>query len=413
MDTLLNVEGKPVFDECIEGIELHSHHPYASTKLEHGEEIRISVQHQDIYTLPSESFLYIEGRFLKEDGSAPPLVAKLTQNAFAFLFEEIRYEICGAEIDRVKNPGIAGTLKGLASIKKESVNENTRWTSSDSIALNITSENGHFNVCLPLNMLFGFAEDYRKIIVKVKQELILIRSRRDDNCYLTKAVTEGENRIVEIAKIELQTISWKMPYLTLNDYNRLQLLRQLKKEKAILVPFRSWELYEYPLLPASQKQLWSVKTSTQLEKPRFIILAFQTNRKSNPENNASNFDHCELTSVKLFLNSKSYPYKDLNINFSTNQFGMLYYMYTNFQRSFFAETHPSPLLSLARYKNNGPIVVIDCTKQCESVKSGPVDVRLEFEASRAFPENTTAYCLVIHDRVLEYNPFSNIVRKML
>lgn len=39
----LNVEEPPRFDESIEGIELHSHYPYASTKLQPGYEIRIAI----------------------------------------------------------------------------------------------------------------------------------------------------------------------------------------------------------------------------------------------------------------------------------------------------------------------------------------------------------------------------------
>lgn len=33
----------------------------------------------------------------------------------AFLFEEIRYEVCGVEVDRTKNVGITSTVKLLLS----------------------------------------------------------------------------------------------------------------------------------------------------------------------------------------------------------------------------------------------------------------------------------------------------------
>lgn len=403
---MLNLEDRPSFDESVEGIELHSHYPYASTKLQSGDEIRIAVQQQDIYTLPCESFLYLEGKFLKEDGTGLPPNAKLTQNAFAFLFDEIRYEICGTEVDRIKNPGISSTLKGLSSIKRGRINENAGWTSPESNNLSMNSTEGHFNACIPLRLLLGFAEDYQKVIINVKQELILIRSRRDENSYISTDAAEK-------AKIELTNLSWKIHYLNLNEYQRLLMLRQLKKENIISVPFRSWELYDYPLLPTAQRQLWAVKTSTQMEKPRFVFLAFQTKRKNISVLDSSKFDHCCLTNVKLFLNSKSYPYDDLNVNFSTNQYGMLYYMYSNFQKSFYAEPNPSPLLSLSQFRDDAPIIVIDCSKQSESIKTGPVDVRLEFEASKPFPPDTTAYCLIIHDRIIEYNPLTNIVRRMV
>ncbi|CAB0044653.1 unnamed protein product [Trichogramma brassicae] len=113
-----------------------------------------------------------------------------------------------------------------------------------------------------------------------------------------------------------------MPYVQLSNEYKIRLLRQI--DKPIAMSFRSWELYEYPTLPISTRHVWTVKTSNQLEKPRFVILAFQTNRKAIRENDASLFDHCNLTNVKLFLNSQYYPYNNLNINVAQTQYAALY-----------------------------------------------------------------------------------------
>lgn len=402
---ILNLEESPRFDDSIEGIEFHSHHPYTSNKFKAGDEIRISVQHQDIYTLPSQSYLYLAGRLLKHDGSTVATVSKLTNNAFAFLFDEIRYELCGSEIDKVRNPGITSSLKGLASFKQTS--ENFGWCYPSSNRLSNISTEGHFNVCLPLSMLLGFGEDYEKVIINVKQELVLIRSRQDDNCYINQSGSE------ERSKIELTMLCWKLPYVSVSEYQRLNLMRHLKSEKILSVSFRSWELYEYPMLPVTRRQVWAVKTSNQMEKPRYVILAFQTGRENSVDKDASGFDHCNISNVKLFLNSKSYPYDDLNLNFERNQFALLYYMYASFQSSFYPGSPSQPILTPSEFKEKAPLVIIDCSHQSESIKSGPVDVRVEFESNSVFPSNTTAYCLIIHDRVVEYNPLTNIVRRMM
>ena len=105
------------------------------------------------------------------------------------------------------------------------------------------------------------------------------------------------------------------------------------KDRPIVMSFRTWELYEYILLPITSRQVWTVKTSNQLEKPRFVILGFQTTRKDQKAVIASQFDHCNLTNVKLFLNSQSYPYGNLNLDVNRNQFAILYDMYANFQNS--------------------------------------------------------------------------------
>ena len=60
-----------------------------------------------------------------------------------------------------------------------------------------------------------------------------------------------------------------------------------------------------------------------------------------------------------------------------------------------------------------PLIIIDCSKQNKSVKFGPVDVRLEFESLGDFPANTTAFCLIIHDRIIENKPISREIKKLV
>lgn len=60
-----------------------------------------------------------------------------------------------------------------------------------------------------------------------------------------------------------------------------------------------------------------------------------------------------------------------------------------------------------------PMIVFNCSFLEPSVKTGGVDVRLECDFSQAIPANTTAYCLIIHDEIFAYNPFSNIIERQL
>lgn len=87
-------------------------------------------------------------------------------------------------------------------------------------------------------------------------------------------------------------------------------------------------------------------------------------------------------------------------------------MYTNFQTSYYGK-EAEPLLNKEDFLNYAPLVVIDCSKQNDSLKSGPVDIRLEFEAKNNFPAGTSAYCLILHDRIVEYNPISGGVKKLV
>ncbi|KYM95359.1 hypothetical protein ALC62_13999 [Cyphomyrmex costatus] len=317
------------------------------------------------------------------------------------MFDEIRYELNNVEIDRNGNVGITSTLKNYVSLTydKSLIALNAGWNSRSDIM------EGYFNFCVPLNMLLGFCEDYKRVIVNARHELILIRARNDNNCILGNSATEPE--------VELIKVQWRMPHVMLNEITKLSMLRALESGRYLSMSFRSWDLYEYPLLQSTTKHTWAVKTATQLEKPRYVIFALQTGRKNIMSQDASVFDDCKLSNVKLYLNSEFYPYDDLNLDFDQKRYALLFDMYARFRKAYYGIDCFETLLNVLSFIEKGPFAVIDCSRQNESVKSATVDVRIEFDCKENVPVNTTAYCLIIHDRVIEYCPLSNVVRKIM
>ncbi|KYM96991.1 PREDICTED: uncharacterized protein LOC108782881 [Cyphomyrmex costatus] len=408
---ILKIGGAPIFDDRIVKIETHTYNPYANTTFGYSDEIRIPIQHQDLYTLPCESVLYIEGKFVKKqkEGSTNQ-TPKLTNNCVAFMFDEIRYELDGVEIDRNRNVGITSTIKNYISLTAErnKTLENAGWKIALSLDLLLdrsitTSE--EFNFCVPLNTLLGFCEDYKRIVINARHELVLIRARNDNNCVIASDTEEFT--------LTLSKVQWKMPHVILNDVNKLSLLRTLENGRYLSMGFRSWDLYEFPLLQSTTKHSWAVKTTSHLEKPRYVILSLQTGKRNVLSQDSTHFDACALANVKLFLNSDFFPYDDMNVDFERNKVAILYDMYAKFANSYYGYERNEALLSLAQFISSAPLVVIDCSRQNESVKSATVDIRIEFECRKNIPSDTTAYCLIIHDRLIEYNPLTNVVRKII
>lgn len=402
MSDILDIAKSPSFDNRITKIETHTYNPYSNSKFDNNDEIRIPIQQQDLYVLPSESFLYIEGQVKLQEPRPENVLSDPNpdQNFAAFLFDEIRYEIDGVEIDRCRNPGIATTLKNYVTLSAERSDRlaSASWLiGGGTLGLNL------FNYCVPLNMLFGFCEDYKRVVINSRHELILIRSRSDVNGI------HGDNLLKP--KVELYKVQWKMPHVCLEELNKLTLLRILESGQSIPMSFRTWDLYEYPLLQETTKHSWTVKAASYMEKPRFVIFALQTDRKNKLFGRATTFDHCNITNARLFLNSEMYPYDDMNIDFENKKFSMVYDMYARFRKSYYG--YGEPMLNTDSYNSRAPIIAIDCSRQNDTIKSGTVDVRLEFECKENVPTDTTAYCLIIHDRIVEYNPLTNVVRKIV
>lgn len=392
---MLHIQDSAHYDDTIAGLEFHTYKPYASTSFGPSDEIRIPVSQQDIVTAPFESFLHLTGSLSAEKPGSDKPDVKLINNAMAYLFEDIRYEICGIEIDRSKNLGITTTIKNILSTRPgENHLGNACW-------LGVGNTKGYedFSFTIPLKLLLGFAEDYKKVIVNVKQELILLRSQNDNNAIISPDATA--------VKIEIKSITWRVPHIILSDLTRLKMFKMVEKDRPIDLTFRSWSLFEYPELSNSDKHSWNIKTSNVLEKPRYVILAFQKDRKNQIKKDMSCFDDCEVTNVKLYLNSQYYPYDQQRGDMS-----IFYEAFSRFQNSYYG-TQNLPVVDLATFKEKTPLYVIDCSHQNDSIKSGSVDIRLEFETKQNIPKKTTAYCLLIHDSHHTYSLLTGSVKKMM
>lgn len=91
--SILDVKSSVDFDDSITNLQHHAYSPY-TTSFDKGDEIRISIQQQDLYVLPCDSFIYIEGAIqtnMHADGATEDQkkVPKIVNNVAAFLFEEI------------------------------------------------------------------------------------------------------------------------------------------------------------------------------------------------------------------------------------------------------------------------------------------------------------------------------------
>ena len=69
MEDILKFTDDPIIDESIEEYDYHEYEPITGASLNNGGDIRISIESQNIFTHPSESYLIFEGRLSKADGT--------------------------------------------------------------------------------------------------------------------------------------------------------------------------------------------------------------------------------------------------------------------------------------------------------------------------------------------------------
>lgn len=409
-NNILDIDVLAVQDDSIIRKEIYPYAPYTTT-FNPSDEIRIIIQDKDSYLLPCESFIYmqIECTTTGAHGNADEEV-KFVNNFATFLFSDARYELNGVEIDCVRNVGRASTMKLLLASRTSQISGYYQFCKGYSGTSPRRAAATVYDIVLPLSALFGFCDDYRKIVLHSKHELILNRSRLSLDC----TTGGGAAATAATITIAMKKIEWKMPHVTLSDHVKAEMLNYISANRKIAIQHRSMDMIVYPQLPQTTSHMWAVKTVSHMNRPRYVVVGFQTNRKDVRVANATLFDHCNVTDLRLHINSQIYPYNMNELNITDGKYAELYHLYTNIQSSYYNGTEPLNLfnLSIGNFQSS-PLFAFDTSRADESLINSSVDIRIEIRTRENMPANTAAYCLIIYDNQYAYSPLDGIVMRKI
>ena len=210
----------PLIDESIEEYEYHEYDPITGTNLNNDGDIRNSIESQDEITHPSESYLIIEGLLAKADGTLYVNVDEvaLTNNAIMHVFSRIKYHLSKQLIESLNYPSQASTMLGLLKYPDEfskAQGLNQLWYKDTSTTADKADNNGFaarhaylnqsptvqdtFYFRLPLKHIFGFCEEYGKIVYGLKQSLTLDRKTDDEAIFRGAAAGAGKVSLDKIS----------------------------------------------------------------------------------------------------------------------------------------------------------------------------------------------------------------------
>ena len=79
----------------------------------------------------------------------------------------------------------------------------------------------------------GFFEDFKKVLINSRIELILTRCNNDLNSLHSKS----ETVLATTGNIILNKVVWKIPHISVDDSERLKLLKIIEKGKSLFIPF--------------------------------------------------------------------------------------------------------------------------------------------------------------------------------
>ena len=199
-----------------------------------------------------------------------------------------------------------------------------------------------------------------------------------------------------------------MPHVILADADKFSLYKTIESKVKLPVAYRT---IQYDMLsgPESTSFTWRLSIKTAPEKPRSIIVAFQTSKDGDTTKNPSTFDHMNLKNAYVALNSDRYPAVDYNMSFSNLKFSRVYGDAALFGVKFFGMHELVTQSNIAPSDNKTlyPLFTFGVSKQKEKLKSFVVDIQIKENFTEDIPANTTVFTLVISDKMLSFQSDQN------
>ncbi|XP_065668187.1 uncharacterized protein LOC136088408 [Hydra vulgaris] len=246
----------PVIENGIERCEDSEYEPIVGTNLNFGD-IKIIVPEQNLFSLPSKAYLLFEGQLVKlADGSAyadaDPVA--LTNNGIMQLFSKITYQLGNQDIEAIYNPVQATIMLGLLNYSNDfqlaqELNQlwykdiastavaadNTGFATRQQYIIKSPTTNGTFSFCVPLRHIFGFCDDYDKVIYGLKHTIILTRQSDNPAIFRLAAAAAG--------KVNLTKISLFIPSVKPSFEEEKKIDSEIKRKVVAPLSFRMRQCY--------------------------------------------------------------------------------------------------------------------------------------------------------------------------
>lgn len=394
----------------IERVEYVDYNPPVTQDLNSGgKTLQISVFNENIKTCPNDSKLVFKGKVTLKKNSDGTILSNINTSKVRVVnilheFNELRYYIGKQLIDSTENPGISTVMKGLVSFEDDIQYNNACW-SVNSVPINTTlNEKGYFSICVPLKILFGFCEDYRKYIYRIHQELHLTRANTG-NCNNTLLIDEDVAREYT-ASLSFSEIIWRMPQYEFSLQVEQGINKEILSDTDYEMFFRHW-MYQHLTAITGKSYVWDIPVSYY--KPRYAIIGFQKNRHDKISTDNGKFDLCNLENIQVSLNNNvHYPNNRMNVNVAENKCEQIYTNFMEFKKSYYGK-EGKPLINYNDFIKNYPIIVIDFSKQSETIKGSTVNIKINFQWWDSFAVDWDIHCLIITSDRARYNPLKNMV----
>ena len=399
---VLDINQNISYEHGITQVDGIHHYPYNLTNVGPNDEIRITINQKNVYTLPCNAQLHITAKLKDYDTTK----FSLDGNGILHAFTEAAYYINGEPIEIITNVGLTNNVRGILLItqKNSQIVSDAGLTADNPyksfMTINATDKSAELRVIIDLKYIFSFCADYQKPLIYSNQEIVFKRTSHDKNIFKSLIAITADDAL---PTLEIEKLSIRMPYIKVEPEFQNKYLQFLKNNTPITIQTHEWRLYENVNVPQTTDLRWPIKTINENDRITHVIVFFQTGRRNEYSKTLFNFDHCTVRDMKVYIGQQYFPRDTYNTDFEKNDFSLSYndFKYFEYQYNKFRKLMPesSTTISMEEYKIHFPLFVIPVMNREIEIKNGIADLLVQVQTRKAIPANTIMYAIVVSQRV--------------
>ena len=305
---------------------------------------------------------------------------RLTNNGFAYVFQEARLSTSTTDLEHNKYLGQISTIMRVVSSRdvhllsqfdnineeicanEDATSENICCTSLNKMLMTNHEENanrGRIKGQFPLEHIFGFCKTFKKVTKNLGFRITFKTANLQDIIYTTIA---AGNQI----KVTINSLYLFVPLLI--PTTATQLLFNESTQNNYRIIFDEW--YTERRIVADQILQVDIGSAHSVNSPKYMICAHQTEARSallNKCNNISRFDNFNVRKYFIETDGQRYPRVSVLTNYAENDYIDQYRDLKLFYKEYVGEELLTPFVSYTDMKNKYPIQVIDLRFQADHI----------------------------------------------
>ena len=239
---------------------------------------------------------------------------------------------------------------------------------------------GHMYMMIKMSNLFDFVNYLEKIIYGLGFKLLLKRNNNDIALYRVNAVAGA---VANDGNVEIRDISWCVPSIDPSNDNRSKVQKGLNKKNNIEFNYYERKTF-YKNVPNATNFLFDLGMESFMERPQYIIIAFENNNTNEQTHDASTLDIVNVNECYCKIDSDFYPEDRMNINYGTNNYKEAFKEIVSFNKDYNGLPHNiKPYINHRTYRSSYRIYVFDTRYQKDHIGLQPIQLNFEFCAAVA------------------------------